>query len=176
VDWRQHWKLYIGLTTIFLGAAGLFSYTPKDPGEGVNHFHIGPWVFDLTFGPFATAIAIPILLYGFKVIVERILSRRDAEAAEAKRIEDETQAKKEKELEERKLEAIRLKAQLEKERQEKIENLILENRNHFGQKLDKICKRIEDQDNEFEKHEHLINVDGKLYRSNGKVKLELGGA
>lgn len=175
MNWRQHWKLYTILLSVFLGAAGLFSYTPKDPGDGVNHWHVGPWVFDLTFGPFATAIAIPILLYGFKVIVERILKQRDVEAAEAKRIEEEAKVKKEKELEEKKLEAIKLKAQLDKERQEKIEKLILENRVHVGEKLDRVCERFEKIDERFRAHEHLVELEGKLYRTNGKIKIDSGG-
>jgi flagellar biosynthesis component FlhA len=128
----------------------------RDPGDSVNHVHVGSFIVDLTFGPVTTLITFPFILWGVKVIVTRILKKRDEEAAAQTEKAAVENKKREKELEDKKLEAIRLKAQIEEERHDALQQLILDNRDLVSKKLDRVCERFEQQEARFRKHGHTV--------------------
>ena len=107
-----------------------------DPGSGVNHIHMGKFVLDLTLGPFATLVAIPLIIWGVKVVLVRLFNRWD-EATKT---------------------ALHAKEELDKERH-----------GHIVTKLDSMCSRFDKVDQRFHEHEHLVEIDGKIYKSDGKV-------
>jgi hypothetical protein len=144
---------------LFLFVIAIVACADKDPGETVNHVHLGKYIIDLTFGPLATFIVAPFLLWGMKVIVSRQLKAHDDEKAAAAAKEEEEKRKQIAILEEHKKDAIRLKAQLEKERHEKVIDMIAENRSLVGIKIDKVCKQLADQDARFRNHGHNIDTE-----------------
>ena len=145
------------LLMLFLFSLFIVACADKDPGAGINHLHVGPYILDLTFGPLATFIVAPFLLWGMKVIIARQLKAHDDEKAAAAAKEEAEKKRQIEFLEEHKKEAIKLKAQLEKERHEKVIDMIAENRSLVAIKIDKVCKQLAEQDNRFRNHGHNID-------------------
>ena len=74
-------------------------------------------------------------------------------------------------------ERLRLeRAQREQDKHEEVVRMIQENRVLVAKKIDRVCERLTEQDKQFALHEHLIEIDGKLYRSTAKINHLSGGA
>ncbi|MCE5255974.1 MAG: hypothetical protein LLF89_03920, partial [Spirochaetaceae bacterium] len=74
-------------------------------------------------------------------------------------------------------ERIRIeRAQHEQDKHDEVVHMIQENRMLVAKKIDRVCERLTEQDRQFAIHEHLIEIDGKLYRSTAKINHISGGA
>ena len=71
--------------------------------------------------------------------------------------------------EENKRKLIEAREKADAARHETLKGMITDNRKAMADKLDKICERFEEMDERFHEHEHLIQVNGSLIKTVGKV-------
>jgi hypothetical protein len=114
----------------------LIGCSSQDMPATVNHVHWAGYTWDLTFGPLATIIVAPLIVWAIKVILVRMFKKFDSATKQA----------------------LEMKEELDKERH-----------GHIVTKLDSMCNRFDKVDDRFHEHEHVVEIDGRLFRSNGKI-------
>jgi hypothetical protein len=119
----------------------------KDPGDGVSHIHLWGLIFDITFGPVTTIIVSCIMAPIIVKLVYRRIDKGDKE----------------------KMDALKLAEELQQKRHDDTQKLIMENREKVADKLDRICDRFDVIDQRFHDHEHVVQINGALYKSSGKI-------
>ena len=71
--------------------------------------------------------------------------------------------------EETKRKLIEAREAADAERHETLKEMIIENRQAVAVKLDRICERFDKVDERFDTHEHIIQVNGNLVKTVGKI-------
>ena len=70
---------------LLFGTLLLMACETIDPGNTVNHVHVGKYIIDLTFGPIATLVVAPLIVWAIKRILDKLFEKIEA----AQRLKDE---------------------------------------------------------------------------------------
>lgn len=145
---------------LLFGTLLLLGCAEVDPGNAVSHIHVGKYIFDLTFGPLFTVLCTGLLAPIIVNLIGRKIRKSDEhKMAAIARIESDRKEEADK-IATMRREAARIKEDLELERHKAV----------IG-KIDGMCKRFDKVDERFHDHEHIVEIDGKVYRSNGKITI-----
>jgi hypothetical protein len=145
------WKWAIGITIASLMAWACAA--GSDPGEAVNHVHVGNFVLDLTFGPLATLISscivAPLIIYFIKRYIKQGDDTRLTAIADKEKIDE--------------LRHSELKKDIKENRE-----LVLNQLSEFCRNQEKLHAQI---DARFWSHYHTDDGDIAISRENGRPRV-----
>lgn len=132
----------------------LLACNTMDPGEAVNHVHVGKYIIDLTFGPIFSVVCSAIIAPIIVKLIGRKIAKSDAEKIAAIK----------------KLEDARTQANAAKEK------LDAERHGAVITKINGICDRFDKVDRRFYNHGHGIEErGGKLHTTDIIIKQGIDG-